>query len=183
MLFFGVISQAVAQAQFDSLRIQKQVDAATSPAYKFALGVRRAVIVGEYDFGITGKYFLSGTSALEVGMSKALLKSHAYQLSGMYERHNRLFRSKNFFLYYGAGGGILVFDKQADGLLDENDKVTAKGAIGYIAGIEAGLGKIPLAVSFDFKSLYYIKGNTPVYRVLNVVGPGISLKYRFGMNR
>lgn len=185
ILLLGSITQAVAQAQPDTLIVKAEVEETLRP-YKVAVGLRRSVIVGEYDFGVTAKYFISGGSAVEGGLSKVILQNNAYQLSLMYERHQKLFKSNNFLLYYGAGVGLLILNKHSDGLIgitEEDGRLRLKGGIGYIAGIEKGFGNFPLAVSLDFKGIYYLHNNTSIYRALNVVSPAISLKYRFGLQK
>lgn len=185
LVMLGFINQAVAQAQPDTLKVKTEVEETSRP-YKVAVGLRRAVIVGEYDFGVTAKYFISDKSAIEGGLSKVILQNNAYQLSLMYERHQKLFHSDNFLLFYGAGAGLLILNKHSDGLIgitQEDGRMRLRGGIGYIVGLEKGFGKLPFAISLDFRGIYYLHNNTSIYRALNVVSPGLSFKYRFGMQK
>ncbi|MCC9136647.1 hypothetical protein ACFSKU_07560 [Pontibacter silvestris] len=166
--------------------MKEQRELKTGAPYKLAVGGRGFNPVGEFDLGLAAKYFISGSSALELGLSKVILDKQAYQLSLMYERHSSVFKSRNLLLYYGVGGGMLILNQYSStliGKMQEDGDINLRGGIGYIAGVELGIGKIPLALSFDFRGIYYIGVNS--YRddgsVLNVASPALGLKYRFGM--
>ncbi|TXK52908.1 hypothetical protein FVR03_00610 [Pontibacter qinzhouensis] len=182
LLLFPFINRVMAQE--DSLRLQKVINAATVPPYKLAVGVRGLNLVGEYDLGLTAKYFVSIQSALEAGVSKVIANNNAYQLSLMYERHNRMFKSRNLLIYYGAGGGIFLLNSKS-WLEPPGSGTLIRGGIGFIAGVEIGLGKLPLAVSADFRGLYY--PTEPNHRgdggKMNVASPAFGIKYRFGLQK
>ena len=175
-----------AHAQPDSLQLSNKVIG--QPPYKLAIGARGFNPIGEFDLGIAAKYFITGRGAVEIGLSKVILNKDAYQLSAMYERHSSVFNSRNFMLYYGAGGGVLILNKYSSTLIgkrEEHAGMNYRAGIGYIAGVELGMGKVPFAVSFDFRGIYYpgISNHRGDGGVLNVASPALGLKYRFGLNK
>jgi len=181
--FVLYLSALTAIAQADSLAIQKQVEFAAAPPYKLAIGVRLLNLVGEYDMGINAKYFIGRQSALEASVSKVIFNDNAYQLALMYERHNKLFNSNHFLLYYGGGAGLLHITKEGYGTIySEDPKPSTQVGAGFIVGTEIGLGKLPLAFSTDFRGIYYLKPNRQG-GAANVANATLGIKYRIGMPR
>ncbi|MER2997370.1 hypothetical protein [Pontibacter populi] len=174
---------AVAQVNPDSLAIQKQMEFAAAPPYKLAIGVRVLNLVGEFDMGLNAKYFIGRQSALEASVSKVIFNDNAYQLALMYERHNKLFNSNHFLLYYGGGTGLLHITKEGYGtIMSEDPKPSTQVGAGFIIGAEVGLGKIPVALSADFRGIYYLKPNRQG-GAANVANATLGIKYRIGMPR
>lgn len=174
---------ATAQITPDSTDVQKQIDFATAPPYKLAVGVRLLNLAGDFDMGVNAKYFIGRQSAVEASVSKVIFNDNAYQLALMYERHNRLFNSNHFLLYYGGGAGLLHITKEGYGTFySEDPKPSTQVGAGFIVGAEIGLGKIPLAFSTDFRGIYYIKPNRQG-GFPNVANATLGIKYRIGMPR
>ncbi|MBB6609500.1 hypothetical protein H7F15_00480 [Pontibacter sp. Tf4] len=174
---------AVAQERVDSTEVQRQIEYATAPPYKLAIGVRLLNFAGDFDMGVNAKYFIGKQSALEASVSKVIFNNNAYQLALMYERHSKLLNSNHFLLYYGGGAGLLHITKEGWGsFYGEEPKPTTQVGAGFVIGTEIGLGKIPLAFSADFRGIYYLKPNRQG-GFTNVANGTLGIKYRFGMPR
>jgi hypothetical protein len=176
---------AVAQAQPETTpQIQEAIDKALEPPYKLAVGIRAFTLVGEYDAGLAAKYFISSRNAIEAGISKVVAQNYTYQLSLMYERHNSLTKSGGILFYYGAGAGLLHIQRQGyKGMYGETAHNTTQPGLGFIAGLEVGLGKLPLAFSTDFRGIYYKRARRNNGGYPNVANGTLGLKYRFGVKR
>jgi hypothetical protein len=104
--------------------------------YTLGVGVR-----GGNPLGVTGKYFLSETSAVEGILAYQLVRG--YGIVGLYEYHGAIGREPlNWFA--GAGGSLMAFS------IDK--KVTI--GVDAILGIEYTLVRRPINFSIDWKPGY-----------------------------
>jgi hypothetical protein len=136
--------------------------------YNTGIGIR-----GGYANGLTIKHFISSNSALE-GIISSRWKG--FQITGLYEIHNRAFNTDRLNWYYGFGGHVGFWDGD-----DTNeywgDPGTSYTVIGIdgILGLEYNFSEIPFNLSLDWKPSYNISGHTGFWGD----GGALSLRYIF----
>ncbi|MBC5994224.1 hypothetical protein [Pontibacter cellulosilyticus] len=174
ILCFCFYYQAAAQ-QPDN----KSIDSLnTPPAYKFALGLKYS-FTNQYEFGITAKYFVFPKGALEAGYSGAVYRG-ARLLSVMYERHANLYAKRQLLVYYGGGAAALIIPKETyRNLLGRDYNTSAQLGIGITVGVEKSLGRLPLAISLDTKSIYFRNDESTTVGKTSLTNATLGLKYKF----
>jgi hypothetical protein len=113
---------------------------ANAQDYKTALGLRAG-----WNQGLTIKHFISGKSALE-----GLLAWHysGFEITGLYEVHNRAFDVERLNWYYGGGAHIGFYGNSYDG-----GSGTFIGLDG-ILGLEYNFNDLPINISLDWKPAF-----------------------------
>lgn len=159
-----------AQAQ-DSLQI--------SAPYKLALGLRYAVGPAGLTLGATAKYFIREQSALEA-YSDLNPDARQFLSSISYIWQPKLATSNRLRPYAGIGVGLLHTNNPAPAYFDgPASYINPVGVVSF--GAEYSSKKLPLALSFDYRSTFLRYGrSTPhyvnQYRSNNLA---IGLKYTF----
>lgn len=136
--------------------------------YNTGIGVR-----GGYANGLTIKHFISSNSALE-GIISSRWKG--FQITGLYEIHNRAFNTDRLNWYYGFGGhvGFWDGDDTNEHWGDPGKSYTVIGIDG-IVGLEYNFSEIPFNLSLDWKPSYNLSGYTGFWGD----GGALSLRYIF----
>jgi hypothetical protein len=114
--------------------------------YKTGIGLR-----GGFANGLTIKHFVSGKSAFE-GIISTSTKWGGYELTVLYEIHNRAFNVENLNWYFGFGGHIGSYD--ADKLSS-----TIIGIDGVL-GIEYNFSEAPINIGLDWMPVFNIVGDS-----------------------
>ncbi|MFC6997336.1 hypothetical protein [Rufibacter roseus] len=124
----------------------------TAKAQEFGLGVR----LGGYTSGITGKYYMGNSRAIE-GILGTSFGRRGFQLTGLYEIHADALGIQNLQWFYGVGAHIGSFAgrhyyKRGHKYYHDSyhDQLTTVGIDG-IVGLEYQITEIPISVGLDFK--------------------------------
>ncbi|MBD1393064.1 hypothetical protein [Mucilaginibacter glaciei] len=142
---------------------------AAAQDYKMAIGLK----FGGYENGISGKYFLNQTSALEAIIG---LRSHGAALTGLYEFHLQAFNVPGLNFYYGAGGHLGGVGNRVDKSFGNDNYYRSKVLIGAdgVLGLEYKIDRAPIAISLDLNPrIEFATG--PFFDL----APGLGLKYTF----
>ncbi|GGK63102.1 hypothetical protein ACD591_00560 [Rufibacter glacialis] len=121
-------------------------------AQEVGLGLR----VGGYSAGISGKYFISESQAIE-GILGTGFGRRGFQLTGLLEQHASAFDVQGLRWFYGAGGHIGVFRgryyyKPTNKHYEESyHRTLATVGIDGIVGLEYQITEIPISLGVDFK--------------------------------
>lgn len=134
--------------------------------YNTGIGVR-----GGYANGLTIKHFISSNTALE-GILASRWKG--FQLTGLYEIHNRAFNTERLNWYYGFGAhvGFWDGDDTNDYWGDPGKSYTVIGIDGII-GLEYNFSEIPFNLSVDWKPAFNLSGHSGFW------GDGGALSFRY----
>ena len=137
-------------------------------SYKLSAGVRIAP-----DFGVTGKYFLNETSAIECIIGSTA-KYQGFGIIGLYEIHAQAFKQEGLNWFYGGGAHLNFYNNRL--YVKSNDRTNIDNPIG--AGIEALIGieyyiqEIPFTIGVDVKPYLDLTPAPQVY-----VGGGFTIRY------
>lgn len=114
--------------------------------YKTGIGLR-----GGFANGLTIKHFVSGKSAFE-GIISTSTKWGGYELTVLYEIHNRAFNVENLNWYFGFGGHIGSYDV---------DKLSGTIiGIDGVLGIEYSFSEAPINIGLDWMPVFNIVGDS-----------------------
>ncbi|WP_018476447.1 outer membrane beta-barrel protein [Pontibacter roseus] len=162
---------SAAQAQ-DSLQVKHHVSA----PYKVAVGIRySAGGPTGVDLGITGKFFFSRQSALEVH-STINPNARNYLASLSYIWQPKLATSERIRPYAGIGMGII----RPDSKYYDNETTQSNLVVIPTIGIEYQFRRLPIAVSLDYRStLMRVGGGSYNLNLRNTSNLGLGLKYTF----
>ena len=141
------------------------INFANAQTYEKAIGIR-----GGLFNGISGKYFLTENTAIE-GIFHSRWKG--YGICGLYELHNEM-NNENLRWYYGAGGGLSVWEGQYVPWSDYYEQYMVISVDGII-GIEYNFSDIPFNISLDWKPSFNIIGLNGLW----VDGAALSFRYIF----
>ncbi len=136
--------------------------------YGTALGLRLG-----YFNGVTVKHFVGEKAALEGILTT---RWSGFNITGLYEIHNRAFDVDRLNWYYGFGGHIGFWDGRDVYWANDLDMHTVIGIDG-ILGIEYNFEEVPINLSADWKPAFNIVGieNDPFW----VDGGALSIRYMF----
>lgn len=134
--------------------------------YNTGIGLR-----GGYFNGITIKHFIGDKVALE-GILTSRWKG--YQVTGLYEIHNRAFQTNRLNWYYGVGAHIGFWDGDRTNWGDRGTQYTVVGLDG-ILGLEYNFSEIPLNLGIDWKPTLNIGGYSGFWGD----GGALSIRYIF----
>lgn len=134
--------------------------------YNTGIGLR-----GGFSNGLTVKHFVSNKAALEGILST---RWHGFEITGLYEIHNRAFNVDRLNWYFGAGAHVGFWDGNRTKWADEDRSYTVGGLDG-ILGIEYNIKAIPLNISLDWKPQLNFIG----YSGFWADGGAISIRYIF----
>lgn len=142
-----------------------------SAQYRAAAGLK----FGGYESGISGKFFLNNSSALEGVLG---FRSHGLALTGLYEIHQTAFNVKELTFYYGAGGHIGAvssgtYKRYSGDDYEYHDSSILLGIDGVL-GLEYTIPGSPIAVSLDLDPRIEV-ATGPFFDL----APGLGLKYVF----
>jgi hypothetical protein len=138
---------------------------ANAQDYKTGIGLR-----GGYYYGLTVKHFIGTKSALE-----GLVTTHSgFDVTGLYEIHNRAFDVDRLNWYYGLGAHVGFWEGAHlnSGVLGTNYTIIG---IDGILGIEYNIREAPLNISLDWKPAFNIIG----YSEFWPLGGAFSIRYIF----
>lgn len=121
--------------------------------------------------GLTVKHFLSEKAAIE-GLFES--RWRGFNLTGLYEIHNRAFDIDRLNWYYGVGAHIGFYDSQYKKWGDNSGTYTVVGIDG-ILGLEYNFSEIPFNLSIDWKPAFNLAGYSGFWGD----GGAISIRYIF----
>ncbi|MFC2086891.1 hypothetical protein ACFLSA_01850 [Bacteroidota bacterium] len=134
--------------------------------YNTGIGLRAG-----YSNGLTIKHFISNKSALEGILSS---RWQGFQITGLYEIHNRLFSTDRLNWYVGFGGHVGFWNGDHTNWGTHGTSYTVIGVDG-ILGMEYNFSEIPLNLSLDWKPAFNIIG----YSGFWADGGALSIRYIF----
>jgi hypothetical protein len=134
--------------------------------YQTGIGLR-----GGFSNGLTVKHFVSPKAAFE-----GLLSSRwsGFQITGLYEIHNRAFNTDRLNWYFGFGAHVGFWDGKKVPWSDNDDQYTVVGADG-ILGLEYNFREVPINLSLDWKPELNFYGYSGFWGD----GGAISIRYIF----
>ncbi|MBA9078102.1 MULTISPECIES: hypothetical protein [Rufibacter] len=121
-------------------------------AQQHGVGIR----VGGLSSGISGKYFLNGSAAIEAIIGTSFGRK-GFHLTGLYELHASALGVPGLQWFYGAGAhigsykGRYYHDRTYKHYYDSANKTLATVGIDGIVGLEYQITEIPVSVGIDFK--------------------------------
>jgi hypothetical protein len=121
--------------------------------------------------GLTVKHFLNEKVAVE-GLFDS--RWQGFNLTGLYEIHNRAFNTDRLNWYYGAGAHIGFYDSKHKEWGDNTGSYSIIGIDG-ILGLEYNFKKIPINLSVDWKPTLNIVGYSGFWGD----GGAFSIRYIF----
>ncbi|HEX3386136.1 MAG TPA: hypothetical protein VHS53_13145 [Mucilaginibacter sp.] len=142
------------------------------PNYQLAAGLK----FGGYENGISGKYFMTPTTAIEGILG--LRSPHGLVITGLYEINQKAFNIEGFRFYYGFGAhlgavGAGYYQRfNGDNVHYTNNQILL-GADGVI-GLEYVIPQSPIAVSVDLNPRLEL-ATGPFFDI----APGLGVKYCF----
>jgi hypothetical protein len=131
--------------------------------YNTGIGLRGGIY-----YGLTLKHFLSSKSAIE-GL---LTRKAGYDITALYEIHNRAFDVDRLNWYYGLGGHIGFWEGADLTNKTAGTNYTIVGVDG-ILGLEYNFSEAPINISIDWKPAFNIIGYTAFWPD----GGAISIRY------
>ncbi|MFO8235469.1 MAG: hypothetical protein R6U04_08710 [Bacteroidales bacterium] len=136
--------------------------------YNTGIGLR-----GGFANGVTIKHFISSNAALEGIIST---RWEGFQVTGLYEIHNRAFNTEELNWYYGFGGHVGFWDGDNTDQYwgDPGESYTVIGIDG-ILGLEYNFSEIPINLSVDWKPAFNLVGHTGFWGD----GGALSVRYIF----
>ena len=141
------------------------------PNYQFAAGLK----FGGYENGISGKYFMNGTTSLEGVLG---FRSHGLVVTGLYEINQKAFNVDGFRFYYGFGahvgavgaGEYRRFNGDGEPFTSSHVLLGADGVL----GLEYVIPESPIALSLDLNPRIEL-ATGPFFDI----APGLGIKYTF----
>jgi len=144
---------------------------ANAQLYKGAVGLK----FGGYENGITGKYFLDKSAAIEGILG---FRSKGVVVTGLYEIHQTAFNVPALKFYYGGGAHIgsvgSGYYKRYNGDDEFYDKSSLLIGADGVLGLEYLIPQSPIAVSLDLNPRIEL-GRGPYFDI----APGLGIKYAF----
>jgi hypothetical protein len=134
---------------------------ANAQDYKTGIGLR-----GGWGYGLTVKHFISEKSALEGILSS---RWSGFEVTGLYEIHNRAFDVDRLNWYFGGGAHVGFYGNNYPG-----GNVTVVGIDG-ILGLEYNFKEVPINLSLDWKPAFNFVG----YNHFFGDGGAFSIRYIF----
>ena len=139
--------------------------------YQIAAGLK----FGGYENGISGKYFMNNSTALEAILG---FRQKGLVITGLYEIHQVAFNVPALKFYYGFGAHIGAIGSgtykrfNGDNQIYANNQVLL-GADGVI-GLEYKIPDAPIAISLDLNPRIELATGPFVD-----IAPGLGIKYTF----
>ena len=134
---------------------------ANAQDYKTGIGLR-----GGWGYGLTVKHFISEKSALEGILSS---RWSGFEITGLYEIHNRAFDVDRLNWYFGGGAHVGFYGNNYPG-----GNVTVVGIDG-ILGLEYNFKEVPINLSLDWKPAFNFIGYSHFFGD----GGAFSIRYIF----
>ena len=134
--------------------------------YKTGIGLR-----GGLYYGLTVKHFISEKAALEGLLST---RWSGFEITGLYEVHNRAFDVDRLNWYFGGGAHIGVYNGNHTNWGTVGTNYTNIGIDG-ILGLEYNFNEIPLNLSLDWKPSFNLAGYSGFWGD----GGALSIRYIF----
>ncbi len=134
--------------------------------YNTGIGLR-----GGFSNGLTVKHFISEKAALE-----GILASRwsGFQITGLYEIHNRAFDTDRLNWYFGFGAHVGFWNGKRVPWSENNDQYTVIGVDG-ILGLEYNFREVPINLSLDWKPELNFYGHSGFW----ADGGAFSIRYIF----
>ncbi|MDA3943431.1 MAG: hypothetical protein PF694_07815 [Bacteroidetes bacterium] len=134
--------------------------------YNTGIGFR-----GGFSNGLTIKHFVSQKAAFEGILSS---RWSGFQITGLYEIHNRAFNADRLNWYFGFGAHIGFWNGNKVPWSDDDEKYTVVGIDG-ILGLEYNFREIPINLSIDWKPELNFYGHNGFWGD----GGALSVRYIF----
>ncbi|HPI68701.1 MAG TPA: hypothetical protein PLX41_10210 [Bacteroidales bacterium] len=134
--------------------------------YNTAIGFRG----GPY-LGLTVKHFVSEKAAVEGLFST---RWQGFEVTGLYEIHNRAFDVDRLNWYYGVGAHLGFYNGDNTSWGELGEVYTVLGIDGII-GLEYNIAEIPVNISIDWKPAFNLVG----YSRFFADGAALSIRYTF----
>lgn len=134
--------------------------------YNTGIGLRG----GLYN-GLTIKHFIGDRSAVEGLLST---RWRGFEITGLYEIHNRAFDIDRLNWYYGAGAHLGFYNGDNTTWGDVGTAYTVLGVDG-ILGLEYNFSEIPINLSIDWKPAFNFIGYSRFFGE----GGALSIRYIF----
>lgn len=135
--------------------------------YKTGLGLR-----GGYPSGITGKHFISNTSAIEGIVSFG--GWGGFGVTALYQLHNQIPDAPGFNWYYGAGAHLATANVDKTNPWSGSDGGKLFLGVDGILGAEYVFAEAPISLSLDV---------LPILNIVEDIGvwfnAGFSIRYTF----
>jgi hypothetical protein len=141
---------------------------ATSRAQDYGTGIG---FRGGFDQGLTVKHFVSNKSAFEFLVAT---RWRGFELTGLYEVHNRAFSIDRLNWYVGFGGHVGFWNGDYAKWGDPGVSYTVVGVDG-ILGIEYNFAEVPINIGLDWKPAFNFVG----YSGFWADGGALSIRFIF----
>ena len=132
--------------------------------YRSSVGLRAGL-----SYGATLKHFVATSDALEGILTT---RWGGFNITGLYERHNRAFDVDHLYFYYGGGAHLGVWGEGPNPWFKDNATHTVIGVDGII-GLEYVFTEIPFNISLDWKPGFNIIGHSGLW------GDELALSFRY----
>jgi hypothetical protein len=139
---------------------------ANAQDYKTGIGLRG----GLYN-GLTLKHFIGERTALEGLLST---RWGGFEITGLYEIHNRAFDVDRLNWYYGLGAHVGFYNGNKTSWGNANTNYTVVGVDG-ILGLEYNFKEVPINISIDWKPAFNLIGYSHFFGD----GGAFSIRYIF----
>jgi len=156
---------------FSGKKSMAQSTPAKTDDYQIAAGLK----FGGYENGISGKYFMNNSTALEAILG---FRQKGLVITGLYEIHQVAFNVPALKFYYGFGAHIGAIGSGTYKRFNGDTQVYANnqvllGADGVI-GLEYKIPDAPIAISLDLNPRIELATGPFVD-----IAPGLGIKYTF----
>lgn len=143
---------------------------AKAQLYQSAVGLK----FGGYENGISGKYFLNETNAIEGILG---IRKNGLVITGLYQFHQQAFDVAQLRWYYGAGAHIGGMGDGKYKRFGGDDEYYNGGILlgaDAVLGLEYLIPQSPIALSLDLNPRLEL-GRGPFFDL----APGLGIKYTF----
>lgn len=159
------LGNAYSQIKSDTVNL-----ASTPVNHKFAVGVRFSTF-SDKENSLSGKYFLTPTSALHLTIGKYVAGSGRLSTTLIYERYHSLFHTKQLRYLYGIGLNAHGAETGREFRL-EDIRIYAAVTL----GAEYSFKTLPLSISVDGRQLVWLRQSSDPTGSANIA---ISVHYLF----
>jgi hypothetical protein len=137
---------------------------AQAQEYKTGIGLRAGT-----SSGVTIKHFLGKKAAFEGLLTT---KWDGFDITGLYEVHNRAFDVDHLNWFYGFGGHVGFWDGNNTPWGESGSTYAVIGAVG-ILGLEYSFSDVPIGIGIDWKPVLNIIGDQGLW------GDEAALSFRY----
>ena len=134
--------------------------------YNTGIGLRAG-----FNQGLTVKHFIGTKSALEGILAT---RWRGFEITGLYEIHNRAFNAERLKWYFGFGGHVGFWNGDYAKWGEPGVTYTVIGIDG-ILGLEYSFSEVPINIGIDWKPSYNLSG----YSGFWADGGAVSIRFIF----